>query len=79
MNPDEGYFVECSQCSASSKMVYPDKTDPKPILRDAWNSRSAKSMENEARCPDCNGTLRKCGIDTYKCRKCGEGWTVTAA
>lgn len=28
-------------------------------------------------CPDCGGPVMKCGIDLYKCRKCGEGWTMT--
>jgi ribosomal protein L37AE/L43A len=28
------------------------------------------------RCPDCDGQVVKCGIDIYKCRKCGEGWTM---
>lgn len=42
-------------------------------------TRTLKSMEGAIRCPDCNGTMRKCAIDQYKCRKCGEGWTVTAA
>jgi len=37
---DGGYFIECTQCQASSKCVYPQKTDPDPILKDAWNSRS---------------------------------------
>jgi hypothetical protein len=29
-------------------------------------------------CPDCSGDLQKCGIDQYRCRKCGEGWTMEA-
>src|SRR2546429_7046026 len=37
--PDGGHFVDCDGCQASSKLVYPDKTDPKPLVREAWNSR----------------------------------------
>ena len=41
--------------------------------------RTLKEMEGEIRCPDCNARMRRCGLDEYKCQKCGEGWTVTAA
>lgn len=41
--------------------------------------RTLKSMEGEIRCPDCNARMRRAGLDEYKCQKCGEGWTVTAA
>lgn len=38
-----GFAVQCHECLASSKLVYPSKTDPKPILLEAWNNR----VENE--------------------------------
>ncbi len=41
--------------------------------------RNLEQMEGEIRCPDCNARMRRCGLDEYKCQKCGEGWTVTAA
>lgn len=38
----------------------------------------APNAGGDPRCPDCNGDLQKCGIDTYRCRKCREGWTIEA-
>jgi len=38
---------------------------------------SAREMNGEIRCPDCRGSMRRCGVSDYKCRKCGEGFTVT--
>lgn len=40
---DGGHFIECQECKASSVLIYPSKTDPKPLLREAWNQR-----ENDA-------------------------------
>lgn len=37
--PEGGHFVDCDGCQASTKLVYPDKTDPKPLVREAWNAR----------------------------------------
>lgn len=37
---DGGHFVDCTECQAASKLVYPDKTDPKPLVAEAWNNRS---------------------------------------
>lgn len=38
---DGGHYAACTDgmCGASSKLIYPDKTDPKPLVREAWNSR----------------------------------------
>ena len=38
--PDNGVFVDCDQCTASSKLVYADKTNPVPIAVEAWNARA---------------------------------------
>lgn len=31
--------MDCDGCQASTKLVYPDKTDPKALVREAWNAR----------------------------------------
>ena len=38
---DGGVCIECDHypCMASSRVIYPDKTDPMPLLAEAWNSR----------------------------------------
>ena len=37
-----GQFVTCANpmCQASSKLIYPQKTDAKPLLIEAWNNRA---------------------------------------
>lgn len=39
---DGGNFIQCTggTCKASSKLIYPEKTDPYPLLREAWNERA---------------------------------------
>lgn len=41
---DGGVCIECGQypCMASSKVIYPDKTDPMPLLAEAWNERDGE-------------------------------------
>jgi len=38
----DGCFIQCTgpTCMASSKMIFPEKTDPIPLLREAWNERA---------------------------------------
>jgi hypothetical protein len=48
----------------------------KVLIADA--GEIAADPMGDPRCPDCGGDVQKCGIDTYKCRKCGEGWTMEA-
>jgi len=37
--PDGGAFIDCDDCQASSQLVYGDKTDPKALVAEAWNTR----------------------------------------
>ena len=41
---DGGCCIECTKypCMASSKVIYPDKTDPMPLLAEAWNARDGE-------------------------------------
>lgn len=41
---DGGVCIECSQypCMASSRVIYPDKIDPMPLLAEAWNARDGE-------------------------------------
>lgn len=48
-SPDGGHCIECDGCHASSKLLYPDKTDPRPLLAEAWNQRVVA-------CPECGRT-----------------------
>lgn len=37
--PDGGHFIECTQCWLSTRIIYPNKCDPRPELEDLWNYR----------------------------------------
>ena len=37
---DNGEYVQCQKCFASTALVYPLMEDAKPILADKWNRRS---------------------------------------
>lgn len=41
---DGGVCIECSKypCMASSRVIYPDKIDPMPLLAEAWNARDGE-------------------------------------
>ena len=36
-----GVFVECLQCGATTRLVFPCVEDPRPILLEIWNRRAA--------------------------------------
>ena len=37
-----GEFIECSNeaCGLTSRLMFPDKTDVKPLLAETWNTRT---------------------------------------
>lgn len=45
-----GHFIECSdgRCGGSTNIMFAAKDDPKPHLREKWNSRSRQSVADEA-------------------------------
>lgn len=47
--PDGGRYVQCNECLTSSRLIYPDKIDPKPLLLEAWNTRHTPPT-TEKRC-----------------------------
>lgn len=42
---DMGRFIECRKCRASSLLMFPQKTDPKPLLAELWNARYTSSKD----------------------------------
>jgi hypothetical protein len=44
-----GQFVQCAEpmCQASSKLIFPDKMDVKPLLLEAWNNRIGSEPPKE--------------------------------
>lgn len=38
-----GQYVECSKCGACTRLAFACMDDPKPMLADLWNRRTADS------------------------------------
>lgn len=60
----------------------PSETETRNVPYKVFYTRDSGEMnvgpDGHPRCPECEGSMQRCGLDDYKCRKCGEGWTLTA-
>lgn len=36
-----GHYIECTECNVATRFVFAEMEDPKPILRDEWNTRAS--------------------------------------